>query len=225
MSLKNDIIFFRRIILRWFNKNGREFPWRKDSITDYELIISEILLQRTKAETVAMYYQTFFDKYPDWNSIKNTSVNDLEIILKPLGLYKQRAKRLSRLIQEYEDRNNKLPKTSKALKDSVLSPMYISAAYRLIILKEKAALLDVNMARVLNRFFLLKELKDLRDDEEIQQLATRVVRCEKCKEINWAILDFGALVCTASKPKCALCPFIDRCKYYMEQHDKDSLPI
>lgn len=72
-------------MLEWFISNRRDFPWRKSGINNYELIISEILLQRTKAETVANYYDTFFAKYPDWDKIKNASINDLESILGPFG--------------------------------------------------------------------------------------------------------------------------------------------
>ena len=95
---RNDITFFRKSLLGWFELNKRSFPWRKDNISNYELIISEILLQRTKAETVAKYYPVFFNKYPSWQKLSKASIKDLEEILKPLGLYKHRAKRLHKIL-------------------------------------------------------------------------------------------------------------------------------
>ncbi|MEX0596259.1 MAG: hypothetical protein WD512_07140, partial [Candidatus Paceibacterota bacterium] len=160
---KNDIRFFRRVLLEWFASNKRDFPWRKNEISNYELILCEILLQRTKAETVAKYYKTFFNKYPNWEKLSYATINDLESILKPLGLYKHRAGRLNKIIQEYRERNGALPKNKNELQDSNLSTLYMSNAYELFILNHRAALLDVNMSRVLSRYFYPKEFKDVRN--------------------------------------------------------------
>ena len=62
---KNKIKYFRRALLSWFENNKRDYPWRKEGISNYELIFSEILLQRTKAETAAKHYDKFFNKFPD----------------------------------------------------------------------------------------------------------------------------------------------------------------
>ncbi|MBN2611984.1 MAG: DNA (cytosine-5-)-methyltransferase [Bacteroidales bacterium] len=214
MWKKNDITFFRRVLLEWFNSNKREFPWRKEKITNYEVIISEILLQRTKAETVAKYYPTFFKKYPNWNKLKNATVQDLETILKPLGLYKHRANRLFKIIQEYIQKGEHLPQNKDELSDSNLSTLYISNAYELLLLNHRAALLDVNMSRVLSRFFSPQEFKDVRNDKLMQELAHNVINVKRCKELNWAILDFAALVCRQSKPRCTECKLKTKCRYY-----------
>jgi A/G-specific adenine glycosylase len=50
---KNKIKYFRKILIEWYDSNKRDFPWRKDGISNYELIFSEILLQRTKNKIVA----------------------------------------------------------------------------------------------------------------------------------------------------------------------------
>jgi len=214
MWKKNDITFFRRALLEWFLTNKRQFPWRKDVITNYEVIISEILLQRTKAETVAKYYGIFFKKYPNWNKLKNATVQDLENILKPLGLYKHRANRLYKIIHEYKLKGEKLPQNKNELHDSSLSTLYISNAYELLLLNHRAALLDVNMARVLSRYFNPQEFKDVRNDKLLQDLAHNVINVKKCKELNWAILDFAAIVCKSSKPRCNNCVLKSKCKYF-----------
>jgi DNA (cytosine-5)-methyltransferase 1 len=206
-------------MLEWFNSNRRDFPWRKSDINNYELIISEILLQRTKAETVAKYYNTFFVKYPNWDKIENASINDLENILRPLGLYKHRANRLHKIIQEYKAKNGILPQNSDELHESKLSTLYISNAYELFILEHRAALLDVNMARVLSRFFCPQEFKDVRHDKVLQDFAYNVINIKKSKDINWAILDYAALICKSSKPKCSDCKLRTRCKFYNFSND------
>lgn len=72
----------------------------KKSATNYERIISEVLLQRTKAQTVAKFSLGFIKKYPSWKILGNTTQKEIEEVLKPLGLYRQRGNRLYKLAQE-----------------------------------------------------------------------------------------------------------------------------
>jgi A/G-specific adenine glycosylase len=204
MYNQKKLKFFRKSLLDWFDQNGREFPWRNNNISNYQIIISEILLQKTKAETVANYYSTFFKKYPDWNQLTKATINDLENILKPLGLQKHRAKRLFKIALEYKSKNGTLPKNKIELNESSLATQYISGAYELFILKQRAALIDVNMSRLLRRFFHPKEFQDVRKDKIVIDLAQNVINVKSCKELNWAILDFSAKICKSQKPDCHL---------------------
>jgi len=217
---KQRISFFRRKLLAWSKDNLRDFPWRRDDISNYQLIITEILLQRTKAETVSKYYNTFFGRYPNWQSITDANIQDLEQILKPLGLYQHRAKRLFKIIQEYQAKKGELPKNKNELRDSNLSTLYISNAYELFILNHRSALLDVNMSRVLGRFFSLQPHKDVRHNKFMQEAAKKVLNVKLCKELNWSILDFAALVCKSSNPLCNKCIVKTKCKYFMLINEK-----
>lgn len=208
---KKHIIYFREKLLDWYKYNQRDFPWRKSGVTNYELIFSEILLQRTQARVVAGYYNTFFAKYPDWVSLIHATDDDLVEIFKPLGLHHQRAKRVRRIIDEYKLKNGILPNNKNELQESCFASLYVSSAYELFVLKKRAALLDVNMTRVLSRFFYLPETKDSSNDKAIQELANKVINVKACKVLNWAILDFAALICQARKPKCGECLLKGRC--------------
>jgi len=211
---KNDIKFFRTVLLEWFDTNKRDFPWRKEGVSNYELIFSEILLQRTKAETVAKYYDTFFKKFPNWEKLILATDKELEKIFRPLGLHTQRVGRIRKIIEEYKLKNGILPRNKDELQESSFASLYISNAYELFVIKNKAALLDVNMSRVLSRFFYPKDYKDVRNDKLIQELAHNVINVKACKEINWAILDFAALVCKAQKPKCSECKLSSKCCFF-----------
>ena len=92
--------------------------------------------------------------------------------------------------------------------------MYISNAYELFILNKRGPLLDVNMARVLSRYFNPKEVKDVRNEKELQELSKTVINVKNCKELNWAILDFAALVCKSRSPNCSNCVIKPKCKYF-----------
>jgi DNA (cytosine-5)-methyltransferase 1 len=216
---RNDIYYFRKTLLDWYDKNKREFPWRKDDVSNYEIIVYEILLQRTKAETVAKYHDSFFRKYPGWEALCKARIRDLERVLKPFGLYNHRAKRLYKIIQEYKSKNGVLPRDRHELNESNLSTLYISNAFELFILNHRSALIDVNMSRVLSRFFNPQEFKDVRNDKPLQDLAYDVINVKKCKELNWAILDYAALVCK-KKPACSECKLKSRCRFFKLEQDK-----
>jgi A/G-specific adenine glycosylase len=207
------IQFLQRGLLRWFDENGRDFPWRDPTTTKYKQILSEILLQRTRAETVARYYACFFDKYPDWKSLSRATIDELEEIMRPLGLYRHRARRLYKLGQEIKRRRGRIPETSDELADSGFGGLYVINAFELFALHKRKPLLDVNMSRVLKRYFNAGEFMDVRHDKVVQALANDIIEVRRCKELNWAILDFAALVCTKRAPACGTCTLSPRCLY------------
>ncbi len=212
------IKFFQDSILDWYEENGRKFPWRNKSASNYVRIISETLLQRTKAETVANYFQIFIAQYPSWNKLASATQADLEKILKPLGLYKQRASRLYKLAQEMKKRRGRFPTDRNQVAEMSMMGQYITNAYEIFVLKRRAPLLDVNMARVLERYFGPRKLADIRYDRYLQDLSKRVVDHPRVKEINWGTLDFASAVCKSRAPTCADCIFRLRCTYLSLNH-------
>ncbi len=211
---KNRISTFQRRILKWFEEEGRSFPWRKVGLSNYKLIIAEILLQRTKAETISKFYHKFLSYYPDWKSLDKTRKSTLERRLQPIGLYRQRASLLKKLAKVMVERKGRLPSAREEIEQLPFAGQYIVNAIFLLIKKEPAPLLDVNMARVLERYFGPRKLSDIRYDPYLQKLAWHVVDHEKAKKINWGILDFAAIVCVANNPRCELCLLKKRCDYY-----------
>lgn len=211
---KSKIEFFQNNILIWFEVNGRDFPWRKKSLTTYQKVIAEVLLQRTRAETVAKFYPVFFKIYPSWKSLKQTRLSTLEKMLTPIGLYKQRAKRLKSLAKEMSKRNGRLPKTKEEIEKLPFAGQYITNAILQFVYNQPAPLLDVNMARVLERFFGARKLADIRYDPYLQDLAWKVVNNKESKKINWGILDFAAKICSVKLPLCESCILNKHCKFY-----------
>lgn len=204
--------YFQEKILDWYAKNGRNFIWRKKSISNYEIIIAEIFLQRTKAETVNKFLPSFLKKYPSWNQLGKATELELQSILKPLGLFNQRGTRLFKLSQELKKRNEIFPRSRKLVEEMPMMGQYMTNAFELYILKMPAPLLDVNMARVLERFFEPRKLADIRDDPFLQSLAKIIVNHKHSKELNWGILDLASIVCKIN-PQCANCPIMAKCSY------------
>lgn len=201
----SKIEFFRKNILNWYKIYGRSFPWRKKGLSNYKLVIAEVLLQRTKAETISKFYLIFLNKYPSWKSITKSTVTELEFALKPIGLYKQRARRLYDLSIEMVKRKGRFPKDRDELESIPFLGQYITNAVLLLIHNQQEPLLDVNMARVLERFFGPRKMADIRYDGYLQSLAYKVVSHAKSKEINWGLLDFAQIICKKRKPNCSIC--------------------
>lgn len=216
------ITFFQNSLFAWFDEYQRIFPWRNQNITNYQIVISEVLLQRTKAETISKFYQKFIDYYPDWESIANDDLSNIEEALKPIGLYKQRAKRLQQLAIEMASRGGILPFDRGELDKIPMIGQYIANAIELQVFKKNMPLLDVNMARVLERFFEPRKMADIRYDPGLQDLAFKIVNIDRSKELNWAILDFAAIICKARIPLCLLCPISSQCLYFLSSKSIDN---
>lgn len=214
--MKDDsaVNYFRDTILAWFKDHAREFKWRAENLSAYEIIIAEVLLQRTKAETVAKFYENFICTYPGWDALASADQADIENFLIPVGLYRQRASRLKKLADYMVSTGGNLPLQRAELENVPFMGQYIANAVELQVRNINRPLLDVNMARVLERYFGPRKLSDIRYDPYLQELAHRVVDHPQAKLVNWAILDFAAIVCKARKPACMDCPLQDSCRYF-----------
>ena len=210
------ISFLQENLLAWYKSSGRRFYWRRKGLSQYQYVIAEVLLQRTKAETVAKFYPLFVIEYPNWVSLANANLKDIEVYLKPIGLYTQRALRLQRLAIEMVKRKGRLPRDRQDLESIPFMGQYIANAVELVIFNQPTPLVDVNMARVIERFFGPRKMADIRYDPYLQDLAYKLVSHNQAKYINWAVLDFAALICQARKPKCNICILRQNCYYYHE---------
>lgn len=211
---KKKIEFFQEKILKWYEHNGRTFHWRRKGLTHYQYVIAEVLLQRTKAETIARFYPNFLKDFPNWKALAKAKVKRIEKYLIPIGLYRQRSKRLMGLAQEMVKRKGKLPRDREDLESIPFMGQYIANAVELVIFNEPSPLVDVNMSRVLERFYGPRKMADIRYDPYLQSLSYKIVKHKSAKEINWAVLDIAAELCTAKRPLCNLCPIKKRCLYY-----------
>jgi A/G-specific adenine glycosylase len=205
---------FQVSLIGWYELHGRKFPWRKKNLTHYQVIIAEVLLQRTRAKTVSTFYSSFITEFPNWTAIARADLIIIEDYLKPIGLYKQRAKRLHKLALEMERRNGKLPKDRQELEKMPFFGQYIANAIELIIFDRPRPLIDVNLTRLIERYFGKRKMADIRYDPYLQKLAQKVVDRPDSKSLNWAILDYASIICKAHNPLCAHCMLNKKCLYY-----------
>jgi A/G-specific adenine glycosylase len=212
------IPWLRRRLLSWFAREGRTFPWREPGRTPYEVIVAEILLQRTTAAGVAQAYIGFLKRYPSWIALVHAPLEGLENALRPLGLWRQKALAFQRLAQSIEVNGGVVPRTRTELERLPGIGPYTASAVLAIVYGRAEPLLDVNMARLLGRFLGSSERAEAKPKRTLQTLALRLVRGKRSLEVNWAALDFGALVCRARHPLCPECPLRTRCQHARSLH-------
>ncbi len=176
-----NISKFRQTLLTWYDIDGRQFPWRNKRLTQYQIIIAETLLQRTKAETVSLFYRQFIKDFPNWTALAQADRATIPKYLKPIGLYRQKAKRLKALAVEMVKRKGKLPKGRVELESIPFMGQYIANAVELIIYNKPTPLIDVNMARLLERYFGKRKMADIRYDPYLQKLSYKIVNHERSK--------------------------------------------
>ena len=183
----------------------------KKSASKYKLIISELLLQRTRAETIGKFLGTFFSHYPSWKKLTGASEAEIRNVIQPIGLWRRRSPILKRLAIEISKRNGRFPSKRIDIEELPGVGQYIANAILLFCHGEAQPLLDAGMARVLERVFGKRKLADIRHDPYLQGLAFDIVQCSNARKINWAILDLAAKTCLIRKPRCDECPLVSDC--------------
>lgn len=209
-----EILSFQEKMLHWYHENGRKFVWRKPTATSYEKLIAELLLQRTRAEIVDLFFCTFIEKFPSWMELAETKESEIEAFLRPIGLSKRRAKSIHELSVAMVARDGLFPKDRMELEKLPGIGQYMASAIRLLLFNEPEPLLDINMQRVLERNFGPRKLSDIRYDPYLQELSRFVIAVENPIHINFAILDFSAIICKARNPRCDGCILADNCLYF-----------
>jgi len=212
LPTEDRLTSFRRALLRWYARSGRAFPWRVRAASSYVRVISEVLLQRTQAPRVAEFFAEFVTAFPSWSRLAEAGEAELRRFLQPLGLWRRRATSLAALSREMSRRRGRFPKTRKDLESLPGVGQYIANAILLLCHDEPEPLLDVNMARVLERNFGPRKLVDIRNDPYLQALGKEVVSKGDAKSLNWAILDLAATVCLRPAPRCSQCPLSHSCR-------------
>jgi A/G-specific adenine glycosylase len=217
-EILQDIPWFRQHLLGWFKVHGRLFPWREQGKTPYEILVAEILLQRTVATNAARAYQVFLQRYPSWTALAQAPLNDLQELLKPVGLWQQKAKVFQSLACSVERHGGTIPTSRQELEQLEGVGQYIASVILTTVYGKEEPFIDVNLARLLERFFGARKLADIRDDPYLQTLSRLIVAGEQTLQCNWAILDFAALVCKGT-PLCPICPLQEKCLFFSARRE------
>ena len=216
------IKWFRGHLSTWACQHLREFPWRNTS-DPYAIFIAEFLLQKTAAATVAPIYATFLARYPTLNDLAAASLAEVASLLQPLGLH-FRCDRLCQsvkvILTEYQ---GKIPNTEAELLALPGVGKYTARSICANAFSQPLAVLDTNVARILERFFGLQGNRVKSRCKLLWKAAERVAPGQEVSKWNLTLLDFGAAVCTAKNPKCAECPLQQQCNYSIASIEAERL--
>lgn len=207
-----------RRLVEWYNKEGKRLPWRMEGLRPYDILMAEMMLQKTRANMVARAYSSFLERYPNFQSLAFASVKEIAQILKPLGLYNRRARWMKAIAETIVKKYaGKLPRKRETLLALPGLGMYNANAILCFACNKAVPLVDVNVARVLGRVASIKVSGDLRRNKELYDLASQLVPEKNFKEFNWALLDLGSTICTPKNPKHNVCPIASLCEHALRQ--------
>jgi A/G-specific adenine glycosylase len=203
---------FRKWLLAWYARHGRDLPWRK-ATDPYHILVSEIMLQQTQVHRVQPKYEEWLVKYPSLHALAAAPEEDVTATWYPLG-YNIRPKRLHAIAKEaVAQYGGALPSDERTLRSFKGIGPYTAGAIRSFAFGERAAILDTNVARVLFRVFVgAGDPRGHRMKRHLWSLSEALVPRQRVFDFNQALMDLGATVCIARNPKCLVCPMTNGCR-------------
>ena len=205
---------FRRRLLTWYGVHGRDLPWRRTG-DPYHILVSEMMLQQTQVDRVLPKYAEWLQKYPSLRTLAAAPVDEVAATWRPLG-YNIRPRRLHEIARESVARfGGALPSDEATLLSFKGIGAYTAGAIRSFAFRERAAILDTNVARVLFRVFVKRgDPKAHATRKHLWAVSAALVPRKLVFDFNQALMDLGATLCTARKPKCLVCPMTKVCRSY-----------
>lgn len=214
---------FKDNLLRWFNAEQREMPWRETK-NPYYIWLSEIMLQQTQVATVVDYYLRFIERFPTIESLNNAQEDEVLKLWEGLGYY-SRARNFHTAIKDvYQNHNSTVPSEPEQFGNLKGVGPYTKAAVMSIAFNKPLATVDGNVFRVWSRLN--------NDDRDTKLQSTRKAFEQELQpyvetqagDFNQAMMELGAMVCTPKSPLCLFCPVQDNCEAF-EKGTVNDLPI
>jgi A/G-specific adenine glycosylase len=210
-SIPGNAAEFRRRLLRWFRRHGRDLPWRRTRDPD-RIVVSEFMLQQTQVTRVEAYYARFLERFPSIQALAAAPAAGVRESWDGLGYYR-RAANLHRLAQEVvRDHAGVVPSDPAVLLRLPGVGRYTAGAVASFAYERATPAVDTNVARVLRRAFHPR-LRPPGLQRRVWETAALIVprRGSSAWAFNQAIMELGAMVCTARVARCGACPVREAC--------------
>ena len=184
-------------------QNYRPFPWR-DPAQNWHGLLAEILLQRTRANSVVGVYQNFVFSFATPSQLGRAPLEKIERLLYPLGL-RWRAPLIKKLGRALDERGGNPPDSLSELITLPGVGPYAAAAYLGFHTNSRAVIIDANVVRFLCRLIGYEYDGETRRKGWLLDFADRMTPRKNVKNYNYSVLDFTMQICT-TRPKCEQCP-------------------
>ena len=205
---------FRRRLLGWYGRHGRDLPWRKTH-DPYRILVSEVMLQQTQVDRVLPKYAEWLERFPSFDALAAASEADVTETWYPLG-YNARPGRLHAIAREVVERyDGQLPSDEPTLRTFKGLGEYTVGAVQSFAFGRRAPIVDTNVARGLYRVFVgagnpaTHTMK-----RRLWELSKALLPRRNVFDFNQALMDLGAMVCVARNPRCLICPMRPICKSF-----------
>ncbi len=202
----------RHVVLDWFSKNGRDFPWRNTN-NAFFILIAESLLRQTQAERVVDPYLTLISKFPDPQSMAQANVAQLREWFHPLGL----VKRADRLVETSKilvcDFAGRVPDRLEQLKGLPGLGEYSARAVLCLAYNIQVPMIDEGSGRVLRRILNVHSKRPAYSDRKLIATAEKMLPKGFARSFNLGLIDIAAFYCHVKKPSCLSCPLTKNCMF------------
>jgi A/G-specific adenine glycosylase len=201
-------------LFTWYQRSGRELPWR--SLADpYAIWISEIMLQQTRVETVIPYFKAWMRTFPTLAVLAGASEKEVLSAWEGLGYYSRARNLLKAARLVVNELGGELPRDVQTLKSLPGIGRYTAGAIASIAFDRDEPALDANIKRVFARLLDISTPANTPTGEKIfWEIARENLPAGRSGEFNQALMDLGAAICTPVNPKCAHCPVRAFCQAY-----------
>jgi A/G-specific adenine glycosylase len=211
-------------LIDWFSRSARSLPWR-ETLDPYKILVSEFMLQQTQVVTVIPYFQRWIQRFPTFESLANAEEQDVLRAWEGLGYY-SRARNLHRaaqtVLRQYQ---GKLPADAPAIRNLPGVGPYTAGAISSFAFNLPEPAIDANVQRVLARLFNIRdEISSTAAKSKLEAHARKLLASADPHHgtINAAIMELGALVCTAGRAACHRCPVSEACE---SRESPSDLPV
>jgi A/G-specific adenine glycosylase len=203
----------RARLLDWYDAARRDLPWRAapgEAPDPYRVWLSEVMLQQTRVETVRPYYERWLARFPTVQALAAAPLDQVLKAWEGLGYY-SRARNFHRAVQEVAARHGgRVPADAEAFRALPGVGRYTAGAVMSIAFGREEPVVDGNVRRVFARWT---------DDpapaeEKLWEMAAALVPGERPGDVNQAVMELGATVCTPRNPRCGDCPVREFCAAY-----------
>lgn len=214
----------RRRLLAWYRRQRRDLPWRRTR-DPYAVWVSEIMLQQTTVAAAVPFYERWMARFPTLESLATAPEEDVLTLWAGLGYY-NRAKNLHRAARQIQSEfTGRIPGTVEALMTLPGVGRYTAGAIASIAFGRRTGAVDANAARVLARLFGVREpIASAVGQERLWEFASALAQTAHPGDLNQAIMELGALVCSPTAPRCHECALRPLCRA-ATRGDQDRLPV
>jgi A/G-specific adenine glycosylase len=202
-------------VLSWYASHARELPWRQQGASPWAILVSEVMLQQTPVTRVLPAYEAWLARWPTARSLAACTPGEAVRQWGRLG-YPRRALRLHATARIITERHaGQVPAALEALAQLPGVGSYTAAAVASFAFGQRHAVLDTNVRRVLARLVRGEELPSRSTSAAEARLAESLLPAGRLEAARWsvAVMELGALVCTAARPRCSGCPVAAECSW------------